>query len=155
MMSDVLGRIVENNTTGEYPPKFAGPESLITGLQKTREQLLEVAAGRPDQIVISRHLALVNRRLGLALTHEGRFDEGGSSLAESVRQWEWVVRHDPLDRPARRFQAMTLCDLAHVTEKQGKPDEAQILLRRAVDLAKELTASELGADLVAAGRESK
>jgi hypothetical protein len=64
MMSDVLGQIVEINASGDYLPKAADPEGLISSLQQTRECLVGVAASRPDGALISRHLAFVNKRLG-------------------------------------------------------------------------------------------
>jgi eukaryotic-like serine/threonine-protein kinase len=148
MMSDVLGEIVELNTGGYEIPKPPDSESVISSLQKTRERLLEVAAGRPDQIVFSRHLAVVNKRIGCAHMFENRWAEARPFLHESAWLWERVVRHDPLDRRARRGQVLTLWDMAHLAEKQGNRDEASAILRRAVDLAEELNASELGSSSI-------
>src|SRR6202034_1742797 len=96
------------------PPDW---ESMISNLQKTRERLLEVAAGRPDQIVFSRHLAVVNKRIGCAHMFQSRWAEARPFLHESAWLWEQVVRHDPLDRRARRGQVLTLGDMAQLAEK--------------------------------------
>ena len=130
MMSDILGEIVELNTGGYEIPKSPDSESMISSLQKTRERLLEVAAGRPDQIVFSRHLAVVNKRIGLVYMFQNRWAEARPFLHESAWLWERVVRHEPLDRHARRGQVLTLWDMAQLAEKEGKHDETIAILTR-------------------------
>ena len=138
MMSDILGQIVEINASGDYLPKAADADGLITTLQQTRECLLEVAASRPDRALISRHLAFVDKRLGYALMAEGRWDEARSAFHESVTGWDNVVRHDPLDHPALRGQILALRGFAQVAERQGKLEECGILLARALEAAEQL-----------------
>ena len=50
---------------------------------------------------------------------------------------------------------MTFCNLAEVADKQGKLGESRTFLQRAVDLAEELTASELGASSICLLAESR
>ena len=142
MMSDVLGQIVEINAGGDFLPRIADSESLISSLEQTRERLLEVAASRPDQSLTARHLAFVDKRLGYALMTEGRWEEARSAFHESVDGWERALRHDPLDHTARRNQILALRGFAQVAEKQGKLEECGALLARALDAALLLVSSD-------------
>ena len=126
MMSDVLGQIIEINAGGDFLPRVADSESLISSLEQTRERLLEVAASRPDQTLTARHLAFVDKRRGYALMTEGRWDEARSAFHESVTGWDRVVRHDPLDHTARRGQILALRGFAQVAEKQGSLEECGV-----------------------------
>jgi tetratricopeptide (TPR) repeat protein len=142
IMSDVLGQIVEINAGGDFVPRVAGPESLISSLQQTRERLLEVAASRPDQMLISRHLAFVAKRLGYALMAEGKWDEARLAFHESLSGWERVLRNDPLDHRSRRSQILALRGSAQVAEKKGKLEESGVLLTRALEAAEVLGSSD-------------
>jgi serine/threonine protein kinase len=138
MANEVLSQIVEKSMPGDNYLQVFNPDSLIPALQQTRRRLLDVAARRPDHPVISRQMAFVDRSLGYALMNETRLDEARSHFDESLRCYESVIRHNPLDHAARDARIIALHGFAILAEGQKRPEESLGYLRLAVDAGEEL-----------------
>jgi hypothetical protein len=145
--NEILGQIVEQDV-----PRASWPvgdrAGIVASLQQTRRRLLAVAARRPDQRMIARHLAFLDYSLGLVLMQEQRFDEARSLSEESLRYHEGVLRQDPLDHMARARQINAFFLVAQLADRQGRPDEVLSHHRRAVDAGEELVRNRLNASTI-------
>jgi tetratricopeptide (TPR) repeat protein len=139
--NEVLGQIVEQSVPGTHL-QVVNPDSLISSLQQTRGRLLAVAARQPVHPVVSRHLADVDQALGFALAREKRLDEARSHFDESLRCYQSVIQHNPLDHLARSNQIGALLGFNQVAKS---PEEVLSHLRRAVDAGEELVRLRPGA----------
>jgi tetratricopeptide (TPR) repeat protein len=139
--NEVLGQIVEQSEPGSHL-QVVNPDSFISSLQQTRGRLHAVAARRPVHPVVSRHLAFVDQALATALARERRLDEARSHFDESLRCYQSVIEHNPLDHLARSNQIGALLNFAQIAKS---PEEELSHLRRAVDAGEELVGLRPGA----------
>jgi hypothetical protein len=142
--NEVLSQVVQQTMLGN-PLEFIDPDRFISSLQQARRHLLAVAARRTGHPGVSRQLAFVDKALGYALMQEERLDEARPHLDESLRWYERVIRHDPLDHEARAFQINALRGLAEISETQQRPDESLGYFRRSVDACEEMVRNRPGA----------
>jgi tetratricopeptide (TPR) repeat protein len=150
-INEVLGQIVDLSAG-----TIVYPESLLPSLQQARKLLIEVAARRPAHAGISRQLASLDNRLGLALIQERRWDEARTVLQEGLRHWDRIVGQDHRDYAVWTDQIVALQLLSEVAARQERPDEVLHYLRRAVDASGELVRIRPGADSIGllAGRRT-
>jgi tetratricopeptide (TPR) repeat protein len=113
-----------------------------------RRRLLAVDARHPDQFVITRQVAFVDKVLGNLLEGRGTSDEARPLYNESLRRLENVIRDDPHDHVARAYQIDALLGVARTDEMQSRPAESLSHYRQAVDAAEELLRIQPGAHAI-------
>jgi serine/threonine protein kinase len=135
--NEVLGGFVERLLL-DISPSVADRNRSILDLQQVRRRLLAVEARHPEQLIITRQLAIVDKVLGNLLQGPGRLDECRALYDDSLHRLDRVIRHNPLDHVARAFQIDAIWGLAYTAEMQSRAAESLSHYRRAVDAAESL-----------------
>ncbi len=141
----LLDQLIELNAGGQHNlPKVVSPERMITLLQGARRDVLELARRLPHRETMLLQLNSVNDRLGVILSEESRWDEVRHLHESSLREAEDAIRQLPRADFPRGWRLSDLTHLAQLAEKEGKPEEVEAHLTRAIACSEEWTRAAPG-----------
>jgi tetratricopeptide (TPR) repeat protein len=118
---------------------------MISLLRLARRSLLELADRLPDREAMYAQLRAVDTRLGQLLAEESRWDEVRRQHESSLQKAREAIRQLPRAAFPRPWLLDNLTGLAQAADREGKPEEAEALLRRALARAEGWSRDEPGA----------
>ena len=138
MSMEMVGDLMDLVAGGEEGlPKAQTIDHLIAILERQRTRLLVLAASRPDDLSVARHLGHAEAKLSFSLIRAKRHAEARILLLESIGRTEDSVRRHPSDRDLRSYLLGCLQLLADASERLGKTEDCILYRRRIIQSCEE------------------
>ncbi len=129
---------------GTLQNEIGSPAEAIASLEASMRLFQQLAdAGQPNGTLQNR-LASSENNLALALDRAGQYQAAQQHYESAIRRWRALAEVDPSDVDARAGWAMAVGNFALLLSKTDRPDQAEAMFHRSLEIAQTASPAESG-----------